>query len=60
MKKHIEMNIQIAPNIYVKNDEQSLRQLISILLDNTIKYADQKGEINVKPFKQDLNVFIQV
>lgn len=54
------MNIQIAPNIYVKNDEQSLRQLISILLDNTIKYADQKGEINVKPFKQDLNVFIQV
>ena len=57
-EKHIKMNTQIAPNIYVKGDEQSLKQLISILLDNAVKYAGKNGEINVKLFKYDVKYII--
>ena len=57
-EKDIKMNTQIAPNIYVKGDEQSLKQLISILLDNAVKYAGKNGEINVKLFKYDVKYII--
>mgnify|MGYP001859449404 FL=1 len=56
--KDIKMNTQIAPNIYVKGDEQALKQLISILLDNAVKYAGKNGEINVKLFKHDVKYII--
>ena len=57
-EKDIKMNTQIAPNIYVKGDEQALKQLISILLDNAVKYAGKNGEINVKLFKHDVKYII--
>ena len=57
-EKDIKMNTQIAPNIYVKGDEQSFKQLISILLDNAVKYAGKNGEINVKLFKYDVKYII--
>lgn len=41
------LNIDINYNIYIKGDESTIRQLISILIDNAVKYCDENGEIYV-------------
>jgi len=41
------LNTNIEKNLTVNGNEQSIRQLISILLDNSIKYANQNGVIAV-------------
>ncbi len=43
--KHLTVNIG-SPSSYV-GDEASLRQVVSILMDNALKYCDNGGEIRV-------------
>lgn len=49
----------IAENIEYTGDESKLRQLVSILMDNAVKYCDPGGKVTVKLF-QDKQVKIQV
>ena len=51
--------IDIESNINIKGDESSIRQLISILLDNAVKYCDDKGDINVV-LKKEKQVLLNV
>lgn len=43
--KSLEINIQ--PGISYCGDEKAVRQLVSILVDNAVKYADGEGNIKV-------------
>ncbi len=45
------LNLNIQKNITYNGDEAAIRQLVSLLLDNAIKYSDSKGTINVE-FKE--------
>lgn len=54
-----ELNLDIDVDIYVNGDESSLRQLISILLDNAVKYCDKDGVINVE-LKKEKQVVLTV
>ena len=47
----------IEKDISFKGDEKLIRQVIGILLDNAIKYAREKSDINVKLTKQNKIVF---
>ena len=38
---------EIAPDIFINGDSNRLKQLIFILIDNSIKYSNEKGTINV-------------
>ena len=38
----------IAPEIHIKSDKRGLQQIVSILLDNAVKYCDENGEITVR------------
>lgn len=58
-KNKIELHINISPNINIKGDESSIRRLISILLDNAVKYCDEKGEIYVS-LKKEKQVILSV
>lgn len=59
-KENKNFTSDIKSQLSLHGDEHSIRQLISILLDNAIKYSDDKGEINVKLEKQGRNVQLSV
>ena len=42
----------IDPRISVKGDEKSLRQLLSVLLDNALKYSGEHGDISLSLKRQ--------
>ncbi len=44
-EKGKRLYVDIKPEIYIKGDSPSLRQLISIFLDNACKYSDDNGHI---------------
>ncbi len=44
---HRHLALSVAPHVTVNGDEASLRQVISILMDNAVKYCDEGGGITV-------------
>jgi signal transduction histidine kinase len=40
--------VDAPPDVFAQGDEASARQLVSILMDNAVKYADPDGEIRVR------------
>lgn len=50
----------IEKDISFKGDEKLIRQVIGILLDNAIKYAREKSDINVKLTKQNKKIVFTV
>ena len=47
-EKNIKMDYHIDPNINMKMNENTIKQVIEILLDNAIKHSKEKGKIEVK------------
>lgn len=47
-QKNRKLSAQIEPNISYSGDVEAIGRLISILLDNAVKYCDENGEITVK------------
>lgn len=56
--KHFIMDIQ--PMVTLKGDEKAIRQLISILLDNAVKYCGENGQIKVSVWKKGKNAMLSV
>ncbi len=42
-KKDIKFNYDIEDNIFMLMDEDSIKELVEILLDNAIKHSKKKG-----------------
>lgn len=42
------LNIAVEPNISYHGDEGAIRQLVSLLTENAVKYSDEHGEIKVE------------
>ena len=52
--------LHIQPMLSFTGDEKAIRQLISTLLDNALKYTPPGGEMEVKLEKQGRNILLAV
>lgn len=50
----------IAPMISMKGEEKAIRELLTILLDNALKYSDEGGRIEVTLEKQKNRIVLSV
>lgn len=55
-----KLSIEVEPMLSMTGDEKSVRQLLSILLDNAIKYSDENGSISVLLKKHKNHIQISV
>lgn len=53
------ITLDIADNIRYCGDEAKLRQVVSILMDNAVKYCDEQGKVTVRLF-QERQIRLQV
>lgn len=50
----------IAPMISMKGDEKAIRGLLTILLDNAVKYTEERGRISVILEKKKSRIYLSV
>ena len=51
-----EFEINVSPSISYKGDELEIRQLVSILCDNAVKYTNEGGSIRLSLYKSGKNI----
>ncbi len=55
-----DFSVNIAPDIRYNGEESEIRQLISILCDNAIKYSDEHGLIKLSVYRSGKSVVIDM
>jgi signal transduction histidine kinase len=45
--RNLKYNMDIAENIHISGDKNAINQLSSLLIDNAMKYASEKGVVNI-------------
>lgn len=55
-----ELEVSVQPMLSCTGDEKAIRKLISILLDNALKYSPQGGKLALKLEKQGRGVLLTV
>ena len=53
-------NVEVQPDIKVKADESSVKHVLTILIDNAVKYSKENGEISVKLYTHSGKKIIEV
>ena len=56
----VTLETEIEDNLKVTGSESQLKQLLTILLDNAVKYAGPKGQVLMKVFRKQDKVIISV
>ncbi|MBE6984160.1 MAG: GHKL domain-containing protein [Ruminococcaceae bacterium] len=58
--QHKTLSLEIEPMLTLEGNEKSLRQLVSLLLDNALKYSPEKGQILLTLQKQGNSIQFSV
>ena len=59
-EKGVNFDQSICPDVYVKGNEEKIRQALMILLDNAVKYTDPQGDISFMLKKRKGEALLQV
>lgn len=59
-EKGKKFSIDIAPDLVISAEQKSVKQLIVILLDNAVKYSDEKGSVALRVYPDSDRVNIAV
>ena len=57
-EKGIRLDYDIADGLYIIGHEGNVKQLISILLDNAMKYCGDKGSVYLKAYSSEEKAFV--
>lgn len=55
-----KLTVDVQEELYIQGDESGIRQLVSLLTDNAVKYCDAEGEIHVILKKQGKNALLTI
>ena len=55
-----QFTIEVEPMLTLRGDERAIRQLVSILLDNALKYSPDGGEIALTAHRQGRSLLLAV
>ena len=59
--KNINVNIEFETEVcLVKADNDSIKRVLTNLLDNAIKFTDENGEISIKVYTHQQEVFVSI
>lgn len=58
--KALAITSQIDPSVTVKADREAIRRLISILIDNAVKYSPEGGEVKVVLERKGKNAVLSI
>lgn len=53
-------DIQVTPLLSCCGDAKAIRQLVTILLDNALKYSNEKGQISLSFYQEDRFLLLRV
>ncbi len=59
-EKNKNLSIDIAPNINYYGDEESVKKVATILVDNALKYADDNGTVICKLYSENGKIIFSV
>ncbi|MCL5996196.1 MAG: HAMP domain-containing histidine kinase [Chloroflexi bacterium] len=60
IEKGIRLSHSIEPNIIVKGDAERVKQVVTILFDNAIKYSNENGRIDISLIKSKRQVIYSI
>jgi len=58
--KNKSLRMKVADGIFIKGDENNIRELVTILIDNAVKYSSEDSEISVTLGKRGKGGIIEV
>ncbi len=56
----IDVHLNIAPDIYANIYPEGIKQALSNLISNAIKYSSKNKKLNIQLFKKEKEIFIEV
>jgi two-component system, OmpR family, sensor histidine kinase CiaH len=59
-EKKVKLEYDITDNIYLKCNQDEIKQLVGILLDNAIKYSDANGKVKVNLKSDNKQIIFEV
>lgn len=59
-EKNISLKLDLAENIYIEGDKDSLLQIFNNLIENAVKYNIEDGKIEIKSKQNDNNLIIYI
>lgn len=60
LEKGIKLSFSIEPDIIIKSDSEKVKQVVSILFDNAVKYANENGQITMSLIKSKRQVIFSI
>lgn len=59
-ERGIKLTYSIESDIIVKGDEESVKQVVTILFDNAIKYSNENGQVDISLYKSKRQVIFSI
>jgi len=60
LEKGINLSHSIDPEIIIKGDSERIKQVVTILFDNAVKYSNENGEIDISLTKSKRQVIFSI